>query len=583
MAALSCADCKMEIKVRTLIIGSGCAGLNAADCLYNEGERDILITTEGLMLGTSRNTGSDKQTYFRMSLSGDEGDSVGLVAQTLKRPDTDGDTALCEAACSAGGFLKLASLGVPFPQNEFGEYVGYRTDHDTHLRASSAGPLTSKFMTEALEKSVRSKGIKILENVLIYRLNTNSEGICGALGIKLDTKEFVRFACAHVILCTGGPAHIYASRVYPESQHGACSLALDCGARAQNLDMWQYGLASVDFRWNVSGSYQQVLPKYISVDENGVEREFLDETLSVKEKLKLCFLKGYEWPFDPDKREGSSKIDLLVKREEDLGRRVYMDFRCDPSGFSTENLSEEAYSYLKNSNSLMEIPINRLKSMNAPAIQLYLSHGIDIEKEPLRVSVCAQHHNGGISVDANWLSSIPGLYVCGEAAGTFGAKRPGGSALNSTQAGSLRAARHIAYSKRKTPEQLPEFVPPYVIDGNTAALTGYFQNKMTCFAAFERSKEGIKELLRELSNLHEVPCNDISDADLYAKIMLTDIVHTQKAVLGAMLLRLESPEERVLVTEGNVSSYRDGRPIPDRDLWFESVWAKQRKLMEEKQ
>ena len=56
----------------------------------------------------------------------------------------DGDIALCEAALSTQGFLKLAELGVPFPTNEYGEYVGYRTDHDTRLRGTSAGPLTSR-------------------------------------------------------------------------------------------------------------------------------------------------------------------------------------------------------------------------------------------------------------------------------------------------------------------------------------------------------------------------------------------------------------------------------------------------------
>ena len=51
----------------TLIIGSGCAGFNAADRLYNFGVRDIAIITEGINMGTSRNTGSDKQTYYKLS------------------------------------------------------------------------------------------------------------------------------------------------------------------------------------------------------------------------------------------------------------------------------------------------------------------------------------------------------------------------------------------------------------------------------------------------------------------------------------------------------------------------------------
>ena len=44
---------------------------------------------------------------------------------------------------------------------------------------------------------------------------------------------------------------------------------LAAGAAAENLAQWQYGIASVAPRWNLSGSYQQVLPRYLSVDDQG--------------------------------------------------------------------------------------------------------------------------------------------------------------------------------------------------------------------------------------------------------------------------------------------------------------------------
>ena len=111
-----------------MVVGSGCAGYNAADCLWNLGVRDVVLLTEGVRMGTSRNTGSDKQTYYKLSLSGSDGDSVRDLAETLYGGGgVDGDIALCEAAGSARGFLKLVQLGVPFPTNEYGEYVGYQT------------------------------------------------------------------------------------------------------------------------------------------------------------------------------------------------------------------------------------------------------------------------------------------------------------------------------------------------------------------------------------------------------------------------------------------------------------------------
>ena len=66
-----------ETTVHTVVVGSGCAGLNAADTLAALGEKSLLLVTEDMNAGTSRNTGSDKQTYYKLSLSGDEGDSIG--------------------------------------------------------------------------------------------------------------------------------------------------------------------------------------------------------------------------------------------------------------------------------------------------------------------------------------------------------------------------------------------------------------------------------------------------------------------------------------------------------------------------
>ena len=45
----------------------------------------------------------------------------------------DGDIAMAEAAGSLRAFYHLVDIGVPFPFNKSGEYVGYKTDHD-HLR-----------------------------------------------------------------------------------------------------------------------------------------------------------------------------------------------------------------------------------------------------------------------------------------------------------------------------------------------------------------------------------------------------------------------------------------------------------------
>ena len=186
-----------------------------------------------------------------------------------------------------------------------------------------------------------------------------------------------------------------------------------------------------------------MLPRYVSVDSDGCGHDASPDALGDPETvLRLTFLKGYEWPFDSRKIDASSQIDLLVLNETLLGRRVYLDYRRNPTDLSA--IPPEARRYLENSGATQETPFLRLAAMNPAAIALYRDHGIDLETEALEIHVAAQHHNGGLAVDADGRTTIPGLYAAGEAAGSFGLYRPGGSALNQTQVLSARAAAALA-------------------------------------------------------------------------------------------------------------------------------------------
>jgi succinate dehydrogenase/fumarate reductase flavoprotein subunit len=348
------------LSLNTLIVGSGAAALNAAVRLHARGQRDIAVVTEDFGGGTSNKAGSDKQTYYKLSLAGDRPDSPREMAEDLFQGGCmHGDIALCEAQGSAEAFLHLVSLGVPFPHDRYGAFVGYKTDHDPRQRATSAGPLTSHLMFERLAEAVRLKRIKVFDAHQVVALLTEGreqeKKVVGALA--LDTRRckgrrpaFVIFNAVNIILGSGGPAGIYQASVYPESQTGSHGLAFEIGATGQNLTESQYGLASLKFRWNLSGTYQQVIPRYISTDRGGRdEREFLNDFFpDIGALCTAIFLKGYQWPFDPRKVAdfGSSLIDLLVYQETVIkGRRVFLDFRRNPSGpderqrFSFDRLS----------------------------------------------------------------------------------------------------------------------------------------------------------------------------------------------------------------------------------------------------
>ena len=459
-------------RYNTVIIGAGAAGMNAAVHLYEfftqKGVKDahdrIAVVTGGLPLGASRMSGSDKQTYYKMGTSPDVADSAEEFAKSLTAAGCcHGDIALAEAIGSLREFYHLVAVGVPFPHEPMGSYIGYKTDHDPYERATSAGPKTSKFMSECLQKQVQRYGIAIFDRQELAHIITAGSGdkkrIAGIITINkksLSANNYglEAFLCENIILAAGGPGELYKTSVYPKGQVGIHGLAFKAGLAAENLTESQFGLASTKFRWNVSGTYMQVVPRIFSTDADGNdEREFLADYFPSMSKMATdIFLKGYQWPFDPQRIENfqSSLVDVLVFSETQKGRRVFMDFLKNPVGtksmkkFDLADLEEEALAYLQKTGAMQKTPIERLAHMNQPAIDIYTENGIDLWKEPLEIAVCAQHNNGGFAVNWWWESNIRHTFVVGEMAGTHGVKRPGGSALNSGQTGSLRAAEYIA-------------------------------------------------------------------------------------------------------------------------------------------
>ena len=631
------------LRCNTAIVGTGAAGYNAADRLWQYGRQDILLITEKRTAGTSRNTGSDKQTYYKLTLSGGDPDSVREMAETLFDGQcVDGDIALCEAALSTQGFLKLAELGVPFPRNRYGEYIGYKTDHDPRRRATSVGPYTSKQMTEKLEAAVTAKGVPMLDNTQVIKIVSDGERVLGllCLNTKAQSAEdrYLLVRCKNVVYATGGPAGIYADSVYPASQFGATGLALEAGVKGKNLTEWQYGLASTRPRWNVSGTYMQVLPRVYSAEPDGSDpREFLMDFFTTPgEMLSKLFLKGYQWPFDVRKvASGSSIIDILVYLESCKGRKVYLDYRTNPvdGNFRFEELDAEALDYLTRAGACFGTPIERLLHMNAPAVDFYRDKGVDLAAEPLEISLCAQHNNGGLDIDCWWQTNLKGFFAVGEVAASHGVYRPGGSALNAGQVGSTRAAQYIAARRGGAPEHEDAFhreaARALTEMGNLAQqaftehdpsiyrLRNEAGRRMSACGAAIRNSEAIAAYIAEIrARLENLPAYaTISESkDLAWLYRYRDTLISQQTYLSAMVdylrqggksrgsalytdlsgrkpfaqlpdtftFTVDDGSRGDLVQEASwkggecTFQFRKVRPIPEDDDFFENVWRSYR-------
>jgi succinate dehydrogenase/fumarate reductase flavoprotein subunit len=631
-------------RVHTLVIGSGAAGLNAALQLNRKGIEDVLIITEGLQKGTSINTGSDKQTYYKLAMCGADTDAPKVMAETyMAGGSMHGDLALVEASLSARAFLHLVNLGVPFPQDRFGQFVGYKTDHDPRQRATSIGPYTSREMCRAMIREIQRCQIPVREGRVVVSLLTSGSGepsrVIGAVALD-DKGALEAYMAENIVFAVGGPGGLYKASVYPKIHTGAIGVGLMAGAAAQSLPESQYGLASIAFRWNVSGTYMQVVPRFISTDADGRSdaREFMPEYFnSVGEMNSMVFLKGYQWPFDSRKiTGGSSIVDILVYIETVLkGRRVFLDFRENPQGFRFEELSPEALQYLTNSRALLETPIERLEKMNPGAIDLYKDHGISIRKEPLEIAVCAQHNNGGLAGNLWWESTtVKHLFPVGEVNGSHGVYRPGGSALNAGQVAGFRVADYIAARYGQWTCESKDFqdaarVAVQEISGliGQPAPTDWraereeLQKRMSRCAAHIRSREELRKAAKDAwaqwRRLEKAGCAGATPRDVSEAVQNRQLCFAHAVYIEAVRFAIESgvgsrgscivldpsgqrahgkldaaqwsfaPEnpgfrdnvqETVAHRDGKVvSTWVPRRPMADSDAWFETAWAAYRK------
>lgn len=95
-----------------IVVGSGAAGYGCAVSLaqgsVGSGSNiKICIVTEGRLMGTSRNTGSDKQTYYKLSAVADCDDNARAMALNLMAGGSmHGDIAYARGDRVAEGILQ---------------------------------------------------------------------------------------------------------------------------------------------------------------------------------------------------------------------------------------------------------------------------------------------------------------------------------------------------------------------------------------------------------------------------------------------------------------------------------------------
>ena len=511
-----------------VIVGSGGAALRAALAADDAGA-GVLVLTKGELgqAGVTALSCSDRMAFHATLEHTEPGghDAWRYHAEDIYRIGgrvSDASLARVLAQGAGEAFHYLDGLGVPFARNADGLADQFVTDGSKYARACYTGPYTANHIHEALRKAFRRRRLPIRENVMATELALNASG--HVAGVRLADGRTV--AAGAVVLATGGAGEAFEVNVFPQGMTGdGHAMAYRAGAELVNLEFIQIGLSSVKTKLACSGSLMRAWPRLVTGEGREFLFDYFPDGTPPGQVYAVLFKKGASWPLSY--RDESHVIDIAVFSEMQQGHTVYMDFSQNPERFDVSALDESLWATYPaiaalalTEPPLSDSPLARLKAINLPSVEWLAERGIVLEKgDRIELAPACQHFQGGVKVNEQAQTTVPGLFACGEVAGgQHGANRPGGNALMDSQVmGKIAGEQAAALATASKPGQVVETAgEEAVAQGepiDVREVRRRIQHLMTMRAGVKRTAAGIREGLEQVADLRARPWDAAGASD----------------------------------------------------------------------
>ncbi|RFU64553.1 succinate dehydrogenase flavoprotein subunit [Peribacillus saganii] len=339
--------------------------------------------------------------------------------------------AMCEAAPDI--IYLLARMGVQFNRTEEGHIDFRRLGGAKYSRTAFAGSTTGQQILYALDEQVRryeSEGlVEKFEYWELVSLIKDEEGACrGIIAEDLKTMECQSFPADAVILASGGIGNIFRKSTNSIINTGSAhSIAYQQGAKYAN------------------GEFIQIHPTAIPGDD---KLRLMSESARGEGGRVWVYRDGRPWYFLEDKYPAYGN---LVPR--DIATREIFSVCVDLKlGINGENMV-----YLD----LSHLPAEMLQKKLGGILDIYEKFvGEDPRKLPMKIFPAMHYSMGGLWVDYDQMTNIPGLFACGECDYQFhGGNRLGANSLVSAIYGGMvagpKAVNYIS-GLEKSVENLPD-------------------------------------------------------------------------------------------------------------------------------
>ena len=328
--------------------------------------------------------------------------------------------AMCEAA--PGIIYMFDRMGVMFNRTPEGLLDFRRFGGTEHHRTAFAGATTGQQLLYALDEQVRRHEVNGLVNKHEYWEFTSvvldDEGTCrGIVAQNLRTMEMKAFPADAVIMASGGPGIIFGKSTNSIINTGTAASAV-----------YQQGATYAN------GEFIQIHPTAIPGDD---KLRLMSESARGEGGRVWTYKDGKPWYFLEDRYPAYGN---LVPR--DIATREIFNVCVDMKlGINGENMV-----YLD----LSHKDPHELDVKLGGIIEIYEKFtGEDPHKVPMKVFPAVHYSMGGLWVDDNQQTKIPGLFAAGECDYSIhGANRLGAnSLLSSVFGGSVAGPNAIKYVK----------------------------------------------------------------------------------------------------------------------------------------
>ncbi|MGB8510142.1 MAG: succinate dehydrogenase flavoprotein subunit [Pyrinomonadaceae bacterium] len=419
--------------IRVAIVGGGLAGLAAAMKIAEGGhavdlfsvvpvKRSHSVCAQGGINGAVNTKGEGDSTWEHFDDTVYGGDFLA------NQPPAK---AMCEMAPAI--IYLFDRMGVPFSRTKEGLLDFRRFGGTKHHRTAFAGASTGQQLLYALDEQVRRREVdgqvKKYEHWEMLSLVLDDHGVCrGLVAMERSTLELKAFPADAVIMATGGPGLIFGKSTNSMVCTGsAVSACYQQGAKYANGEFIQVHPTSIP------GEDKLRLMSESARGEGG--RVWVPKAKGDK-RAPASIPEKERWYFLEEKYPAYGN---LVPR--DIATREIFQVCLDGMGIGGDNQV-----FLD----LTHIPAETLDRKLGAILEIYeMFVGDDPRHVPMRIFPGVHYSMGGLWVDNDQRTNIPGLLAAGECDYSIhGANRLGANSLLScVYGGFIAAPAAIEYAK----------------------------------------------------------------------------------------------------------------------------------------